>query len=441
MCALEQDSASELEPTAQELAAMEQTLGEPDLLYSPHLRYLVDTGKTRGYVTAQEVLETQQAIGEDPSQRDAIYADLFDAGIEILDEMPPAAEEEVEPRPAEDPLQLYLREVRKVPLLTAAQETELARRVARAGLACKALLGEETRQYLEDDCRREVPHRMAAPEREALEAVVRLGEQSMRLLGSDSAMSREELREIVRQGEEGRRQFTEANLRLVIRTARRYVGLGLSLMDLVQEGNVGLLRAVEKYDASRGCRFSTYATWWIRHAILRALTDQSRTIHIPGHVVQVLRRMSRASRHLLQRLGREPEPSELAAEVGISEELALAVISSSKQPLSLDLPSGEDQAQVLADTLPDSGSVGAEAAASGSLLREQLHLALSALTSTERNVVAMRFGLVDGRYHTLEEAGRVLGMSRERVRQTEGKALRKLRHPTLCSRLREYIPS
>lgn len=438
MSAIDQNSASEPDPDVQELAEIESGFQQAEASTSPHLRQLIQTGKVRGYVTPQEVLEAHQAMGEEPWPQDAIYADLFDAGINIAKDAP-ATEEEDERAAAEDPMRIYLREIRRVPLLAAGQEAEMGRRIAHAGLSCKALLGEETRGYLLEDAAKPACNQMPIAERDGLEAIVRQGEQCMRRLSVEHALSKEELRSIVREGEEARRRLTEANLRLVVSVARRYVGLGLSLLDLIQEGNVGLLQAVEKYDASKGCRFSTYAVWWIRHAIMRSLAEQSRTIRIPGHIVHVLQRLSRASRQLLQQLGREPQPHELAGEVGLSEELVTAIMNSSKEPLSLEIPTGPEEDDPLRDSIRDDKSTAPELAASRQLLREQLHLVLAALTRTEREVLAMRFGLKDGRYHTLEETGRILGMTRERIRQTEGKALRKLRHPTLCNRLRDYM--
>jgi len=434
----DRDPAADADPTARELAEIDTVFQGTERSIPMPLRRLIESCRSRGYATFQDVLGAQQEIGEEAWHRDAIYAELFDAGIEIMDE-PFSPEEALERAAGEDPLKSYLQEIRRLPLLAAGQEFELAPRIADAALACIALLGEETRGYLEEDSRRPPGEGMPLAERESLESVVRQGSQSAHRLNAGRPLNRQELRAIVREGEEARRRLTESNLRLVIGVARRYTGLGMPLLDLIQEGNVGLLRAVEKFDPGRGCRFSTYATWWIRHAILRSLGDQSRTVRIPAHVVQVLRRLSRASRELLQALGREAAPAELAAEVGISEELVHSILRSSKEPLPLDSPTGPDESSRLMDMIEDPSSPEPEAVTSRRLLREQLHLALAALTATEREVLSMRFGLKDGRFHTLEEVGTGLGMNRERVRQTEGKALRKLRHPTLCSRLRDYM--
>jgi len=432
------DTLAEPEPSTHELHEIETEFqGSERPVPAPVLR-LIESSRLRGFAAAEEVVRVVQEVDEAAWHRDAIYAELLDSGIQVVEE--PTTVEEPPARTAEgDPLKLYLKEIRRLPQLTAGQEILLATRIARAGDACAALTGEETRHQLDEDTRRPAGQRMPPAEREALETVVREGNRSAARLNSVRTPGPEELHAMVVEGEAARRRLAECNLRLVIGVAKRYTGVGMSLLDLIQEGNVGLLRAVEKFDPARGCRFSTYATWWIRHAILRSLADQSRTIRIPAHVVQVLRRLSRASRDLLQVLGREAEAGELAGEVGISEELVHSILQASREPLSLDAPAGKGEAIRPLDRIEDPLSPEPESATARRLLREQLHLALAALTFREREVLSMRFGLKDGRFHTLEEVGRELGLNRERVRQTEGKALRKLRHPALCSRLRDFV--
>jgi RNA polymerase primary sigma factor len=438
MRAFDSDSMADQEPTTRELADVERIIQETDSSISALVQQLIETGKARGCVTTAEILEIQRESDDPSGQLDQIYTELFEAGIDVVDEAAVAVEKEIKPA-EEDAMRLYLQEIRRVPLLSAAQEVEMSHQIANASLACKILLGEEMRQSLSEDASKPPDAGMPSFEREAREAIVRQGEACRSHLHVNHTLSIDELKAMVRRGEEARRRLAVANLRLVVHVARRYVGWGMPLLDLIQEGNVGLLRAVEKFDSTKGCKLSTYATWWIRHAMMRALADQSRTIRIPGHIVQVLHRLSRASRKLLQQLGREPSPQELAAEVGLPEELVLAVLRASKEPLSLEMPFGREDDGLLRDAIVDRKSPEPEFEASRGLLREQVHLALAALTKREREILTMRFGLHDGRYHTLEEVGRALGIPRERVRQTEGKALRKLRHPTLCTKLRDFI--
>jgi RNA polymerase primary sigma factor len=439
----------EQEPSPEELAQLEEPLPQAPVRTSTRVQQLLELGRSRGYVTTDEILKAVPRPEEDLGQLDEIYAELFEAGIEVVDE-PPAAEavptapaRRLPPEPErigiDDPVRLYLQEIGRVPLLTPDAEMELARDIARANLASEVLLGMEAREALEADEQAPPERKMSPEERKNREALVRMGERAMRKLGGDRTLSRTELEALLQRGDEARRRLTEANLRLVVSVAKRYIGRGMSLLDLIQEGNVGLLRAVEKFDHTKGYKFSTYATWWIRQAITRALADQARTIRIPVHMVEMINRLSRASRRLQQELGRDPTPQELADEIGLSLEKVLSVLKTSMEPVSLEMPVGQEEDSHLGDFIEDHKIREPADEASRNLLREQLRQVLDSLSEREREVLAMRFGLEDGHSHTLEEVGQAFGVTRERIRQIEVKALRKLRHPTRSKKLRDYL--
>ena len=290
----------------------------------------------------------------------------------------------------DDPVRMYLREIGRVPLLSAAEEVVLAKKMERGRLE------------------REKPLREQSPY-------------------------------IIWDGEDGQRRLTEANLRLVVSVAKKYIGRGMSLLDLIQEGNIGLIRAVEKFDYSKGFKFSTYATWWIRQAITRAIADQARTIRIPVHMVETINRLIRTSRRLLQELGREPTPEEIGAEMQISPEKVREIMKISQEPVSLETPIGEEDDSHLGDFIEDHTALAPADAASHQILKEQVKDALNGLTQREQEVLRLRFGLDDGRNRTLEEVGREFRVTRERIRQIEAKALRKLRHPSRSRRLKDYL--
>ncbi len=302
----------------------------------------------------------------------------------------------------EDPVRMYLKEIGKVPLLSAEEEINFAQKME---------LGNEMRKQLED-------------------------------IQAFKALSREEQREIKRaidQGEMAKKRLAEANLRLVVSIAKRYVGRGMLFLDLIQEGNLGLIKAVEKFDYRKGYKFSTYATWWIRQAITRAIADQARTIRIPVHMVETINKLVRVSRQLLQELGREPSPEEIAAAMDIPVERVREIQKISQEPVSLETPIGEEEDSHLGDFIQDDNvPVPAEAAAS-TLLKEQLVEVLSTLTEREQKVLRLRFGMDDGRARTLEEVGKEFNVTRERIRQIEAKALRKLRHPSRSRKLKDYL--
>jgi RNA polymerase primary sigma factor len=403
-------------------------------------------------VTTEEILLAVPRPEEEVGQLDEIYAELFEAGIEVLDATP-AIRERAAPvaaiprRPApelegvgiEDPVRLYLQEIGRVALLTAEEEAEMARRIADATMASEILLGQEAQQSLLADDQAAPDERMPAIERRDREALAVQGEKAACAFCQDRPLRRAELEEVVERGDQARKRLTEANLRLVVSVAKRYIGRGMSLLDLIQEGNVGLLRAVEKFDHSKGYKFSTYATWWIRQAITRALADQARTIRIPVHMVEMINRLSRASRRLQQFLGRDPTPQELADEVGLPMDKVLAILKTSMEPISLEMPVGQEDDSHLGDFIEDQKIREPDDEASRKLLREQLRQVLDSLSDREREVLSMRFGLQDGHIRTLEEVGQAFGVTRERIRQIEVKALRKLRHPTRSKKLRDYL--
>jgi len=293
----------------------------------------------------------------------------------------------------DDPVRMYLREIGRVPLLNAEEEVRLAQLMERG----KA-------ERLRADRLKVVPN--------------------VRLL---------------REGEEAQRRLTEANLRLVVSVAKKYIGRGMNLLDLIQEGNIGLIRAVEKFDYTKGYKFSTYATWWIRQAITRAIADQARTIRIPVHMVETINRLIRISRRLLQDLGREPTSEEIAAQMEITPEKVREIIKVSQEPVSLETPIGEEDDSHLGDFIEDHTALAPADAASHQLLKEQVEDVLDSLTERERKVLQLRFGLDDGRSRTLEEVGKEFHVTRERIRQIEAKALRKLRHPSRSRKLKDYL--
>ncbi len=439
------------EPSAEELAEIEEPSSPAQVPES--VSKLIELGQSRGYVTAEEILKALPTPEKELGRLDEIYAELFDAGIEVVDEKPgegkvaePAAVEvarrtapDLEGVGVEDPVRLYLQEIGRVSLLSGEEELELARQISEANLAGEVLLAEEAQQTLSGDKKLPPHERMSSVERESQQALVQQGEKAMRELSRNGPLRRDELEVLLYQGEQARQRLTEANLRLVVSVAKRYIGRGMSLLDLIQEGNVGLLRAVEKFDYSKGYKFSTYATWWIRQAITRALADQARTIRIPVHMVELINRLARASRRLQQEFGRDPSPQELAEEVDLPLDKVLSVLKTSMEPISLEMPVGQEEDSHLGDFIEDQKIREPDDEASRKLLREQLQQVLDSLSEREREVLAMRFGLKDGHIRTLEEVGQAFGVTRERIRQIEVKALRKLRHPTRSKKLRDYL--
>ncbi|WP_342436815.1 RNA polymerase sigma factor RpoD [Paenibacillus sp. FSL L8-0436] len=355
---------------------------------------LIEHGKKRSSLNYKDIMEKLSPFDQDPEQMEEFYEQLSDLGIEVVNEndeegSPLRQSEDNENSDSDDfsfdddlslppgikindPVRMYLKEIGRVPLLSADDEVELA----------------------------------------------------MRIKNGD---------------EEAKRRLAEANLRLVVSIAKRYVGRGMLFLDLIQEGNMGLIKAVEKFDHNKGFKFSTYATWWIRQAITRAIADQARTIRIPVHMVETINKLIRVSRQLLQELGREPSPEEIAAEMELTVEKVREIMKIAQEPVSLETPIGEEDDSHLGDFIEDQEALAPADAAAYELLKEQLEDVLDTLTEREENVLRLRFGLDDGRTRTLEEVGKVFGVTRERIRQIEAKALRKLRHPSRSKRLKDFL--
>jgi RNA polymerase primary sigma factor len=371
----------------------------------PEVADLIETGLDRGFVTTREVARALEAAGLDGSAAVTAARHLRRAGVAIIDDGDvdrpdrATAVTTVEAPATADAVRLYLNEIGRVDLLSAEEEVDLAKRVD-AGAAAAALL------------------------------------DSMEPIGPEP---RARLRRIERLGRSAKAELTEANLRLVVSIAKRYVGRGLLFPDLIQEGNLGLMRAVDKFDYTRGYKFSTYATWWIRQMISRSIADQSRTIRIPVHLVETMNKIKRVERSLVQRLGREPTVEEVALAVGLPVEKLEEFRRLAIDPTSLDAPVGEDGDGSMGELIEDANAIVPVEAASYLLLQRHLRAVLDELSPRERTVIERRFGLVDAQPHTLEQVGSELGLTRERIRQIEAKALAKLRHPAFADALQGYL--
>ncbi len=386
---------------------------------------LVDAGYKKGKLSSNEMMEALDSLNLESEQLDKIYDVLENLGVdtagddfpELDDDIAPPSEE-LEELPEEeivdpntlvdafaidDPVRMYLKEIGKVDLLTPEQEVELAQTMG---------AGNEAREQLEE----------------------------MEKSGEDIPEEvRGELEKLIKAGKKAEQQLAEANLRLVVSIAKRYVGRGMLFLDLIQEGNLGLIKAVEKFDYTKGYKFSTYATWWIRQAITRAIADQARTIRIPVHMVETINKVIRVNRQLLQELGHDPTPEETAAEMGMPVEKVREILKIAQEPVSLESPIGEEEDSQLGDFIRDDKGTEPSEAASFTLLKEQLVDVLSTLTPREEKVLKLRFGIEDGRTRTLEEVGREFNVTRERIRQIEAKALRKLRHPSRSKKLKDFL--
>jgi len=356
------------------------------------VKELIAKGKRRGILTYAEIMNTLQGVDLSANQIDDVYEVLTEMGIEVVPEAVPEvdAEEEIE---------------EEIPDLDEEVEIDLS---VPDGVA----IDDPVRMYLKEIGR--IP--LLTPEEEV-----------------ELAKRKEQ------DDEEAKRRLAEANLRLVVSIAKKYVGRGMLFLDLIQEGNLGLIKAVEKFDYRKGYKFSTYATWWIRQAITRAIADQARTIRIPVHMVETINKLIRVSRQLLQEKGREPAPEEIAKEMDVSVERIREIMKIAQEPVSLETPIGEEEDSHLGDFIEDTDVPAPADAASFMILKEQLEDVLQSLTKREENVLRLRFGLDDGRPRTLEEVGQIFGVTRERIRQIEAKALRKLRHPSRSKKLKDFL--
>ncbi len=403
---------------------------EQKLKFQQRLIEILELGKKKkNMLEYQEIADFFKDLNLDPEKFEMVIDYLEQNGIDVLkisndddvdDDIILDDEDEVEVEKidlsvpegvsVEDPVRMYLKEIGKVPLLSADEEIELA-------------------QNMEDGA----------------VAIEKINVLKGRLDGAseeEKAEIKEEIKTLQRdvdKGADAKKRLAEANLRLVVSIAKRYVGRGMLFLDLIQEGNLGLIKAVEKFDYKKGYKFSTYATWWIRQAITRAIADQARTIRIPVHMVETINKLIRVSRQLLQELGREPSPEEIAKEMNMPVERVREILKISQEPVSLETPIGEEEDSHLGDFIKDDNVPVPADAAAFTLLKEQLEEVLGTLTEREQKVLTLRFGLEDGRARTLEEVGKEFNVTRERIRQIEAKALRKLRHPSRSRKLKDYL--
>ena len=403
---------------------------EQRLKFQQKLIEILELGKKKkNMLEYQEIADFFKDLNLDPEKFEMVIDYLEQNGIDVLkisndddvdDDIILDEEDEVEVEKidlsvpegvsVEDPVRMYLKEIGKVPLLSADEEIELA-------------------QNMEDGA----------------VATEKINVLKGRLDGAseeEKAEIKEEIKTLQRdvdKGADAKKRLAEANLRLVVSIAKRYVGRGMLFLDLIQEGNLGLIKAVEKFDYKKGYKFSTYATWWIRQAITRAIADQARTIRIPVHMVETINKLIRVSRQLLQELGREPSPEEIAKEMSMPVERVREILKISQEPVSLETPIGEEEDSHLGDFIKDDNVPVPADAAAFTLLQEQLEEVLGTLTEREQKVLTLRFGLEDGRARTLEEVGKEFNVTRERIRQIEAKALRKLRHPSRSRKLKDYL--
>jgi RNA polymerase primary sigma factor len=434
---------------------MAEIIGDPVLAEAKEL--IVARGRERGFVTSEDVVEGLPVDDLTPEQVEEfltqIEEHLREQGIEVIevpgeeidgDTQKLPRDEDLLKAPTNDPVRMYLKEIGKVPLLTAPQEVDFAMRIE---------VGEFATALMHDIV---TTNRVEAKQLgRCVEWVVRIREHQIKSFGKVEGLGRETiarswrpktrdaiddfLRKVERDGQLAKKKLIEANLRLVVSIAKRYVGRGMLFLDLIQEGNLGLIRAVEKFDHSKGFKFSTYATWWIRQAITRAIADQARTIRIPVHMVETINKLVRIQRQLLQDLGREPLPEEIGKQMGIGADKVREILKVSQEPVSLETPIGEEEDSHLGDFIEDADAVVPLDAASFILLQEQLESVLHTLSDREKKVIQLRFGLVDGTPRTLEDVGREFGVTRERIRQIESKTLSKLRHPSRSQKLRDYL--
>ena len=383
---------------------------------NPAIAQLVELGKERGYVTIDEILKVFPEVERDMDQLEDTYAALLSAGLSVLDGKVDAETPSESPAESsnavgaaiednylatvdtDDTVGLYLKEVGRVPLLTAEEEVSLAKRIERGRIAREALASENV-----------------------------------------SMKDRREKQLLIEDGWAAREHLITANSRLVISVAKKYMGRGVPFLDLIQEGNIGLIRAAKKFDYRRGHKFSTYATWWIRQAVTRAIADQGRTIRVPVHMGDQINKLLRVSHQLTQKLGRSPTTDELAQALDVTPKKVENMIQVARRPISLETPTDEDEDSILGDFIEDKESPAPTTTVTQNLLKEQLKDVLGSLPPREVRILQLRYGLLDGQSYTLEEVGRKMGVTRERVRQREAQALSRLRHPAIRRKLREYL--
>ena len=417
--------------------------------------------KKKNVLEYQEIVDFFADLPLEDDQLDKVLEVLEQSGIDVLrimeddddvedEEIILSEEDEVDVEnidlsvpdgiSIEDPVRMYLKEIGKVPLLTAEEEIELAQKMEDGVKAAEKVA--ELKKKLEGHSEEEKAELKKELEECSEEEKAELEKKLEECSEEEKAEIRkqvEELQEIADIGEDSKKKLAEANLRLVVSIAKRYVGRGMLFLDLIQEGNLGLIKAVEKFDYRKGYKFSTYATWWIRQAITRAIADQARTIRIPVHMVETINKLIRVSRQLLQELGREPTPEEIAEEMNMPVDRVREILKISQEPVSLETPIGEEEDSHLGDFIQDDNVPVPSDAAAFTLLKEQLVEVLGTLTEREQKVLRLRFGLDDGRARTLEEVGKEFNVTRERIRQIEAKALRKLRHPSRSRKLKDYL--
>jgi RNA polymerase primary sigma factor len=415
-------------------------------------------GRERGFITSEELLNGVPELDLSPQQIEEFLADVQDhlrgEGIEILEvpgeelnrEEGSTATRELLGPATYDPVRMYLKEIAKIPLLTAAQEVDLAMRIEGGELAVELLASLELTHNLDQNRFRRVVQRVVRireqqfdPAKMLRRVGTGLEEVTLAYRPRTRAEATKFLRRVSADGQVAKKETIVANLRLVVSIAKRYSPRGTTLLDLVQEGNLGLIRAVEKFDYTRGYKFSTYATWWIRQAVSRAMADQSRTIRIPVHITDHINEVFRAQGQLVQDLGREPKVEEIGRHLGIPAARVEEILKASRAPLSLETPVGEMEDVRIGDVIGDEDAVVPPDEASKILLKEELESVLGTLSEREKRVIQLRFGLLDAHPRTLEEVGREIGVTRERIRQIEAKTLSKLRHPSRARRVRDYL--
>ncbi|MBO4384589.1 MAG: RNA polymerase sigma factor RpoD [Clostridia bacterium] len=419
---------------------------------------LIERNKDKGVLTYKDVMDTFENVDLTSDKIETIYDRFEAANIDVVEDIDinegldidisdvdsgelghPNGEGSGDAIAIDDPVRMYLKEIGRVPLLTNQEEVTIATRMAEGKPAEMAIVNFVKAQTGKDyESFKAAIVDLANTKLEKTFKEKDYAQAVEALSATDCAIDPATL-ELAEDGQDAKSQLAEANLRLVVSVAKRYVGRGMLFLDLIQEGNLGLIKAVEKFDYRKGYKFSTYATWWIRQAITRAIADQARTIRIPVHMVETINKLVRVNRQLLQELGREPRPEEIAKEMGISEDKVREIIKIAQEPVSLETPIGEEEDSHLGDFIADDDAPAPESIASSSMLQSHLEEVLRTLTPREEKVLRLRFGLDDGKTRTLEDVGKEFNVTRERIRQIEAKALRKLRHPSRSKRLKDFL--